>query len=101
MPTSVAQSYTYSEVAGGDTSVLFVGSNSCWRRQCRWTPASGEQLRAFPNLRDRVQMGARPALASENASGQVVAQGQFNDVVQGLDVSLGAGMYFATSGTKP
>ena len=63
-----------------------------------------ERLRAFPNpANDRVQMEGEPGQPWQvrNASGQVVAQGQFNDVVQGLDVSRWeAGVYFATSGTQ-
>jgi hypothetical protein len=105
MPLPVAQSYTYSEVAGGDTSVLFVGSEFMLETTMSLdTEPLVERLRAFPNpAHDRVQMEGEPGQPWEvrNASGQLVAQGQFNDVVQGLDVSRWeAGVYFATSGTQ-
>ena len=105
MPLPVAQSYTYSEVAGGDTSVLFVGSEFILETAMSLDiEPPVERLRAFPNpAHDRVQMEGEPGQSWEvrNASGQVVAQGQFNDVVQGLDVSRWeAGVYFATSGTQ-
>ena len=105
MPLPVAQSYTYSEVAGGDTSVLFVGSEFMLETtmSLEMEPLV-QQLHAFPNpAHDRVQMEGEPGQPWEvrNASGQVVAQGQFNDVIQGLDVSRWeAGVYFATSGNQ-
>ncbi|HAI01369.1 MAG TPA: hypothetical protein DCL98_07670, partial [Flavobacteriales bacterium] len=80
-----------SEVAGGDTSVLFVGSELMLETMMSLdTEPLVERLRAFPNpAHDRVQMegGAGQPWEVRNASGQVVAQGQFNDMVQGLDVS--------------
>ena len=105
MPLPVAQSYTYSEVAGGDTSVVFVGSEFLLETTMSLDTAPlAKRMRAFPNpAHDRVQMEGEPGQLWEvrNASGQVVAQGQFNDVVQGLDVSRWeAGVYFATSGNQ-
>ena len=102
MPLPVAQSYTYSEVAGGDTSVVFVGSEFLLETTMSLDTAPlAKRMRVFPNpANDRVQMEGEPGQPWEvrNASGRVVAQGQFNDVVQGLDVSRWeAGVYFATS----
>jgi len=105
MPLPVAQSYTYSEVAGGDTSVLFVGSEFMLETTMalEMEPLV-QQLHAFPNpAHDRVQLEGEPSQPWEvrDASGKVVAQGQFNDWVQALDVSRWqAGVYFATSGNQ-
>ncbi len=105
MPLPVAQIYTYSEVAAGDTSVLFVGSEFMLETTMSLgAEPLAKRMRAFPNpAHDRVQMEGEPGQLWEvrNASGQVVAQGQFNDVVQGFDVSRWeAGAYFATSGNQ-
>ena len=102
MPLPVAQRYTYIEVAGGDTSVLFVGSEFMLEMTMSLDTAPlAKRMRLFPNpANERVQMEGVPGQPWEvrNASGQMVAQGQFNDVVQGLDVSRWeAGVYFATA----
>ena len=105
MPLPVAQNYTYSEVAGGDTSVLVVGSEFMLETMMSLdTEILAKRMRAFPNpAHDSVQMEGEPGQPWEvrNTSGQVVAQGEFNDLVQGLDVSRWeAGVYFATSGNQ-
>ena len=102
MPLPVAQSYTYSEVVGGDTSVLFVGSEFMLETTMSLDTAPlAKRMRVFPNpANDRVQMEGAPGQPWEvtNSSGRVVAQGQFNDVAQCLDVSRWeASVYFVTS----
>ena len=105
MPLPVAQSYTYSEVVGGDTSVLFVGSEFLLETTMSLEAEPlAQNLRTFPNpANDRVQIEGEPGQPWEvrSASGQMITQGQFGDLNQDLDVSRWeAGVYFAISGDQ-
>jgi hypothetical protein len=79
MPLPVAQSYTYSQVAGGDTSVLFVGSEFMLETTMSLdTEPLVQPLRAPLNpAPDSTQMELDRPREAIKSSGQVVVEHQF------------------------